>query len=155
MALERDILNQIKTQIANVGSLPAGTYTHDLRGEDQVVIGESFSPGRIPCAYIYPNGVTTTQAAGTTVLTRYDRNMSVQVEAWCAATSSAPGTALLDALDLQDDIMRALEADRSLGGYVRDIEISASSFDGHELDRPSLGLAVLVLSIDYTETAGG
>ena len=153
MALERTILNQIKTQIGNVNG--SGSFTSDLPGSDQVVIGESFAPGRIPCAYIYPNGVTTTQAAGTTVLTRYDRTMSVQVEAWCAATSSAPGTALLDALDLQDDIMRALEADRSLGGNVRDIEISASSFDGHELDRPSLGLAVLVLSIDYTETAGG
>ena len=98
MALERDILNQIKTQIGNVNG--SGSFTSDLSGSDQVVIGESFAPGRIPCAYIYPNGVTTTQAAGTTVLTRYDRTMSVQVEAWCAATSSAPGTALLDALDL-------------------------------------------------------
>ena len=80
--------------------------------------------------------------------------MSVQIEAWTAATSSAPGTALLDALDLQDDIMRALESDRSLGGNVRDLEISASAFDGFELDRPGLGLAVLVCSISYTETAG-
>ena len=152
MALERTILNQIKTQIATVNG--SGSFTADLSGSDQVVIGESFSPGRIPCAYIYPNGITTTQAAGRTVLTRYDRNMSVQIEAWTAATSSAPGTALLDALDLQDDIMRALESDRSLGGNVRDLEISASAFDGHELDRPGLGLAVLICSIDYTETGG-
>ena len=154
MGLERTILNQIKTQIANVGTGPAGTYAHDLRGDDQVVIGESFAPHRLPGCYIYPNGVTTAQTAGRTVLRNYDRTMSVQIEAWTAATSSAPGTALLDALDLQDDIMRALESDRSLGGNVRDLEISASAFDGHELDRPGLGLAVLVCSIDYTETAG-
>ena len=152
MALERTILNQIKTQIANVNG--SGSYTADLSGTDQVVIGESFAPHRLPGCYIYPNGVTTTQAAGRTVLTRDDRTMSGQVEAGTPATASAPGTALLDAMDLQDDIMRALEADRSLGGNVRDIEIAASSFDGHELDRPSLGLAVLVLTIEYTETAG-
>ena len=153
MGLERTILTQIKTQIGNVNG--AGSYTADLSGDDRVVIGESFSPGRIPCAYIYPDGITTAQTGGRTVLTRYDRTMSVQIEAWTAATSSAPGTALLDALDLQDDIMRALESDRSLGGNVRDLEISASAFDGFELDRPGLGLAVLMCSISYTETAGG
>ena len=152
MALERTILNQIKTQIATVNG--SGSYTADLSGSDQVVIGETFAPHRLPGCYIYPNGITTTQAAGRTVLPRYDRNMSVQIEAWTAATSSAPGTALLDALDLQDDIMRALESDRSLGGNVRDLEISASAFDGHELDRPGLGLAVLICSIDYTEPGG-
>ena len=153
MGLERAILTRIKTQIGNVNG--SGVYTADLSGSDRVVIGESFSPGRIPCAYIYPNGITTAQTAGRTVLSRFDRTMSVQIEAWTAATSNAPGTALLDALDLQDDIMRALESDRSLGGNVRDLEISASAFDGGELDRPGLGLAVLECSISYTETAGG
>ena len=152
MGLERTILNQIKTQIGNVNG--SGSYSADLSGSDQVCIGESFAPHRLPGCYIYPNGINTSQAAGRTVLTRYDRTMSVQIEAWTAATSSAPGTALLDALDLQDDIMRALEADRSLGGNVRDIEISASAFDGHELDRPGLGLCVLVCSISYTEVSG-
>ena len=152
LALERTILNQIKTQIGNVNG--SGSYTADLSGSDQVCIGESFSPHRLPGVYIYPNGITTTQAAGRTVLTRFDRTMTVQIEAWTAATSSAPGTALLDALDLQDDIMRALESDRSLGGNVRDIEIAANSYDGHELDRPSLGLCVLVCSISYTEVSG-
>ena len=153
MGLERTILTQIKTQIGNVNG--SGSYTADLSGSDRVVIGETFAPHRLPGCYIYPNGINTSQAAGRTVLTRYDRTMSVQIEAWTAATSSAPGTALLDALDLQDDIMRALESDRSLGGNVRDLEISASAFDGHELDRPGLGLAVLMCSISYTETAGG
>ena len=148
MGLERTILNRIKTQISNVNG--SGSYTADLSGSDQVVIGESFAPHRLPGCYIYPDGITTAQTAGRTVLSRYDRTMSVQIEAWTAATSSAPGTALL-----QDDIMRALESDRSLGGNVRDLEISASAFDGGELDRTGLGLAVLVCSPSYTETAGG
>ncbi len=126
MGLERTILNQIKTQIANVNG--SGSYSANLSGDDQCVIGESFAPHRLPGCYIYPNGINTTQAAGRTVLTRYDRTMSVQIE--------------------------ALEADRSLGGNVRDIEIAANSYDGHELDRPGLGLCVLVCSISYTEVSG-
>ena len=50
MALERTIINQIKTQLGNVNG--SGSYTTDLSGADQVVIGESFTPGRIPCALV-------------------------------------------------------------------------------------------------------
>lgn len=151
MGTERAILSQIKTQIENVNG--SGSYTHDLSGSDAVMIGEAFAPYRLPAAYIYPNGVTTIQGPGT-VLTRYDRTMSVSVEAWCQATNASAGTTILDALDLQDDIMRAIESDRSLDGNVRDVEINAASYDGGEFDRPSLGLAVLQVTIKYTETAG-
>ena len=98
--------------------------------------------------------VSTAQTAGTTVLTRYDRTMTCQIEGWVAAENSTPGNAALEAVDLMDDIMRALEADRSLDSNVRDIEISASSLDGQELDRPGLGLCILQLIVRYTETAG-
>ena len=152
MGLERTIVTQVKTQLANVNG--AGGYANDLSGSDQIVIGESFSPHRLPGAYVYVNTVKTTQTAGRTVLTRYDRQMDLQIEAWCASTSSAAGTTILDALDLQNDIMKALETDRSLGGNVRDVQIEASAYDGQELDRPSLGLAVLTVSVFYTETAG-
>lgn len=152
MGLERTIVNQVKTQIANVNG--SGSYTHDLSGSDQVVIGEAFSPHRLPGAYVYVNGIKTQQTARRTVLTRYDRQMEIQIEAWCAATNSSAGTTILDALDLTDDIMRALETDRTLSNNVRDIEIEASAYDGQELDRPSLGLAVLTLTVLYTETAG-
>ena len=152
MGLERTILNQVKTQIQNVNG--AGSYVNDVSGSDAVVIGATFAPHRVPGVYLYPNGVSSSQSGGSTVLTRYDRTMSVQVECWRGATNSQPGTALLDALDFQDDVMRALEADRSLGNNVRDIEIAGASYDGAELDRPGLGLAVLLLTIKYTETAG-
>ena len=145
-------MTQVKTQLANVNG--SGSYTHDLSGADQIVIGEAFSPHRLPGAYVYVNGVKTTQTAGRTALRRFDRQMDIQIEAWCAATNASPGTTILDALDLQDDIMRAIEADRSLGNNVRDVEVEATAYDGQELDRPSLGLAVLTLKVFYTETAG-
>ena len=108
----------------------------------------------MPGVYLFANGVTTAQTAGRTVLTRYDREMKIQIEAWVGATSAAPGIALLDAMDLQDDIMRALESDRSLDGNARDVEIEATAYDGAEMDRPGMGMAVLILTVRYTETAG-
>lgn len=152
MSKERTILAAIKTQIQNVNG--SGSYTFDLSGADQVVLGESFQPHRVPGCYVYFLNVSTAQTAAVTVLTRYDRTMTCQIEGWVAAENSTPGNAALEAVDLMDDIMRALEADRSLDSNVRDIEISASSLDGQELDRPGLGLCILQLIVRYTETAG-
>ncbi len=152
MSTERTILAAIQTQIQNVNG--SGSYTFNLSGTDQVVLGESFQPHRVPGCYVYFLNVTTAQTPGTTRLTAYDRTMNVQVEGWCAAENSTPGNAALEAVDLMDDIMRALEADRSLGGSARDIEISASSLDGQELDRPGLGMCILSVVVRYTERAG-
>ena len=152
MSTERTILAAIQSQIQNVNG--SGSYTFDLSGT-RTVIGEAFQPARVPGCYVYFLNVTTAQTPGVTVLTRYDRTMTVQAEGWCAAENSTPGNAALEAVDLMDDIMRALEADRSLDGNVRDIEISASALDGQELDRgPGLGLCILQLVVRYTETAG-
>ena len=152
MGAERAIMLRVQDQIQNCNG--SGSYTYDLSGSDQVCIGESFAPTRVPGVYIFANGVTTAQTAGRTVLTRYDREMKIQIEAWVGATSAAPGIALLDAMDLQDDIMRALESDRSLDGNARDVEIEATAYDGAEMDRPGMGMAVLILTVRYTETAG-
>jgi len=152
MSTERSILAAVKAQLANVNG--AGSYTFDISGTDAVVQGESFAPHRVPGAYVFFLGLSTAQTGGKTVLTRYDRTMRIQIEGWCAAKSAAPANAALEAIDLMDDIMRALEADRSLGGNVRDIEISASALDGQELDRPGLGLCVLQLTATFTEVAG-
>ena len=152
MSTERTILAAIQSQIQNVNG--SGSYTFDLSGT-RTVIGEAFQPHRVPGCYVYFLNVTTAQTPGITVLTRYDRTMTVQAEGWCAAENSTPGNAALEAVDLMDDIMRALEADRSLDGNVRDIESSASALDGQELDRgPGLGLCSLQIVARYTETAG-
>lgn len=152
MGLERTIVERVKTQLRNIDG--GASYTYDVSGDDQVVIGQTFSSHRIPGVYLFVNGTTTKQDAGRTVLTRYDRQMKVQIEAWVPSTSASAGTALLDALDMQDDIFRAIESDRSLGGNVRDVELEATTYEGAEMDRPGLGMVVCILTIRYTETAG-
>jgi len=156
MSTERAIVEAVKSQIATLVN-GAGSYTYDLTGADRVVTGQRFQPHRVPGVYVYFGGMTTAQAPGVTVLTRYDRTMVVQVEGWVAADSSAPGEAALDALDLGSDIMRAIETDRSLtlaASGVRDLEVGVQTADGQELDRPGLGLVVLQVSVFYTERAG-
>lgn len=152
MALERTIMERVKTQLQNIDG--GSSYTFNVSGSDQVVIGQTFASHRVPGVYLFTNGTTTKQEAGRTVLTRYDREMKVQIEAWVPSTSAAAGTALLDALDMQDDIFRAIESDRSLGGNVRDVELEGSTYEGAEMDRPGLGMVVCILTIRYTETAG-
>ena len=152
MGLERTIIERVKTQLQNIDG--GASYTFDVSGDDAVVIGQTFASHRVPGCYIFPNGTTTTQEAGRTVLTRYDREMAVQIEAWVPSTSAAAGTAILDALDMQDDIFRAIESDRTLGGNVRDVELEATTYDGQDLDRPGLGFVACILTIRYTETAG-
>lgn len=106
-------MERVKTQLQNING--SGSYTYDVSGSDQVVIGQTFASHRVPGVYLFTNGTTTKQEAGRTVLTRYDREMKVQIESWVPSTSATAGTALLDALDMQDDIFRAIESDRSLG----------------------------------------
>ena len=148
---ERQILERVKTQIQNVNG--SGSYSYDLSSSDRVVFGDRFAPESLPCGYINLIDITTAQDAGRTVLTRYDRTMQIQIEAWTAVTSSTAGQSILEGCDLMDDIMRALEADRSLNSLVRDIEIVASSFDGQAHERPGLALAILVCSVFYVEDA--
>ncbi len=148
---ERQILEQLRTQIRNVNG--SGSFTNDLSGADNVVFGDRFTPEVLPCCYLNLLDVNTAQAAGTTALRRYDRTMQVQIEAWTPVTTSAAGQALLEGCDLMDDVMRAIEADRSFSNLVRDVEIRASAFDGQAHERPGLALAILIATITYTEVA--
>ena len=150
MSTETDIIERIQTDLQGV---TGSGYTYDLSGSDQVVIGESFAPHRVPGVYVFPGSIKSSQGPGT-VLSRYDRQMLVQIEGWVAPTTDTPGTALKGALNLGSDIMKAIENDRTLNANVRDVQMDMISFDGSELQRPGLGAVVVQLTVTYSETAG-
>ena len=151
-SLERLILERVQNRIQTVNG--AGSYTYDLSAVDQVVFGDRFSPDRLPGVYINMIDTTTKQEPGRTVLSRYDRVMKIQVEMWSGVTDSTPGLAMLEGADLFADVRRAIESDRSLNNLVRDVESIAASMDGSAAERPGLAFAVMMLTINYTETAG-
>ena len=150
---ERDIRDRSVTDLSAING--SGGYDYDFSGADAVQIGMTVEPHRVPAAYIFPLLLSTTQSPGKTPLRRYDRELKVQIDVYVPTTGAETGNASKAALDAQDDIMLALEQDRSLGSTgVHDIEIEASAYDGAELDRPGLGVATLLLTITYSETGG-
>jgi|21_taG_2_1085346.scaffolds.fasta_scaffold00229_15 hypothetical protein len=149
---EQSILSRVKTDLVAIDG--SGSYNYDFSGADQVSLALAIDPLRVPGVYISPLTTSTSQNAGRTPMNRYDREMVLQIDVFVPTTSSAPGTAILAALDAQSDIMRAIENDRSLGGLVHDVAIDASAYDGAELDRPRMGVSTLRLKINYSEIAG-
>ena len=149
---ERDILAAIKSQLEGVDG--TGTYTFDLSTGDQVLIGATMIPDRIPAAYLYATATQSAITPGRTVLRNYDRTLVVQIEAWVNATTSTPGADHLRALDMQDDIFKAVESDRTLGGNVDDVILSGQTYDGEALQRPGLGLAVIICQCSYRDIGG-
>lgn len=149
---ERLILGAIKSQLEGIDA--TGTYTFDLSGDDQVMVGATMMPDRIPAIYIYASATQSVISPGRTVLRNYDRTLFVQIEAWVNATTSAVGEAHLRALDIQDDVFKAVESDRTLGGEVDDVILSGQTYDGEALQRPGLGLAVVICQCSYREVGG-
>ena len=149
---ERDILAGVKSQLEGIDA--TGTYTFDLSDGDRVLVGATMIPDRVPSAYIYATATRSVITPGRTVLRNYDRTLVVQIEAWVNATSDAVGEDHLRALDMQDDVFKAIEGDRTIGGEVDDVILSGQTYDGEALQRPGLGVAVIVLQCTYRDVGG-
>ena len=141
----RDILGRIKTDLVGING--TGSYNYDLSGDNQV-----------PCVYIYSDGMDTTQAAGRTILTQFDRTLRVMCVGYIAATNDDPEELHLRTWDLLADMQRALEADRSLGPPAAplcdDLELSMVATDGAQVGRPTMGIAVVALSVSFRQDSG-
>ena len=152
----RSILTKIKADIQGING--TGSYNYDLSGSDQVVIGSQMNPVRVPCVYVYCDTATASQIAGTTPLTMYSRTMQVMVVGYVAGTDDSPEELHLRTWDLLADLKVALEADRSLtvSGVDKcdDLELSMTSTDGAQIGRPSLGIAVVSLTVKYRQNSG-
>ena len=152
----RDILGRVKTDLAGING--AGSYNYDVSGDNQVVIAQAMDPVRVPCIYVYSDGMDTAQNAGRTVLTQYDRTLRIMCVGYVAGTNDDPGELHLRTWDMLADMQRALEADRGLGPagspLVDDLELSMVATDGAQVGRPTLGIAVVALSVTFRQAAG-
>ena len=120
------VWGQVATQLANING--AGVYTTDISGTGRVVQGRYTSPPVTPpCAVVWVDSVETAQHVELGV---YRREFNMTIVGLVEATSDDELTLTTAAMDLMDDILRAIEADRSLGGSVYDVIMSATSFAG-------------------------
>ena len=152
----RDILARIKTDLAGING--SGSYNYDLSGDNQVIVAQAMDPVRVPCVYIYSDGMDTAQSPGRTVLTQYDRTLRVMCVGYVAATNDDPEELHLRTWDMLADMQRALEADRGLGPsgsfLCDDLELSMVATDGAQVGRPTMGIAVVALSVSFRQDSG-
>lgn len=152
----RDILGRIKTDLVGING--TGSYNYDLSGDNQVIVAQAMDPVRVPCIYIYSDGMDTTQAAGRTILTQFDRTLRVMCVGYIAATNDDPEELHLRTWDLLADMQRALEADRGLGPPAAplcdDLELSMVATDGAQVGRPTMGIAVVALNVSFRQDSG-
>lgn len=146
----RDVLAAIKTALETVNG--SGVYTHNLSDGDRVVYGAEVDPTRVPRVNIFDVAWSATHGAR---LGFYERVSNVSIIGYVGAADDSNGARLLAAADLLNDVCRALESDRSLGGEARDVIInSARAFDGAEWDLDRLGAVELVVSVNWSMRTG-
>lgn len=145
----RTILERLKTQVSGVnGSAP---YTFDLSEAGRVVVGQGLVPSRTPSVGIYPVSFTGEHGPE---LGRYTRRMTVGLMGIVAGTTASPSERALRAFDLLDDVVVALESDRTLGGNVLDLIVSKVDVTGAEVDVPGTGVFVAVVETYWFASSG-
>lgn len=146
----RTVLANIKTALSGING-SGGGYHHDLSGAGRVQLLRGLSPAMVPGAMVYPTSFTSEHGPQ---LGRYARRMSVMVVGVVAGTTESPSDRALAAFDLLDDICRALESDRTLGGTVLDVIVSNCVISGDEADAPGLGAAYATVDVYYHMNSG-
>jgi len=133
----------------------AGGYHYNLNGTDQVKYGMAAAPVQPGTAavYIAVEQIVTTPGPE---LTKWSRAISFRVEGYVPSDES-PGQQQLDAMDLLDDITRAIEANRSLGlraAGVRDILVDGTAFAGSLLQFGAYGIASARVDVKINVATG-
>ncbi len=147
----KTILAQVGTQLKTANG--AGVYTYDLSGAGTVVRG----------AVLEPPGGSDTVAVGYYLspfrtepgerLGFYERTAMVSIHGW-VQHDGTEGDAEDAAVDLCNDIMRSLEADRTLGSNVRDLKLDATAFSGTLYGWDGWGVVALDLTINWSQETG-
>ena len=152
-SVHRQVANAIKTALAAM--TVAGGYHYDYNATDQVKIGMAAGANLLDVPTIYIALEDTVSTTGPE-LNRWARAASFRIEALIPSDES-PGSQQLDAMDALDDIMRAIEADRSLGlraAGVRDVLLNGSAFSGSLIQFARYGVVSVQCQVKMSFTTG-
>jgi len=145
----KTILAQVQTQIKTVNG--SGVYTYDLSPAGRVVRGVVIDPPvDSPAVGIFHERTSTEPGAR---LGYFERTTVVGIHGWIASDGSE-GDAEDAAADLFNDILRALEADRSLSSNVRDIAADGVFFGGGTFSLDGWGIVAIDLTINWSQQTG-
>lgn len=140
------------------------SYTFNLTGTGRVVFGRppasgpELIDGGEPVVYLYPASPSMTlTAAGPGTLSEYALSIRIGVLAFVTPRDAvnegdtARGR-VLRACDLYEDLQNAVQADRSLGGLVCDVEPTWQVFHGARINARPYGVVEGLLTIPTART---
>ena len=131
---------------------PGGGYVHDLSVSGRVARGRVDSPPVLPFCTVSCEGFKTSDDSP---VGQWRRDHLFILVAWAEVSGTSEKDRDDGAQDLMNDLMVALEADRSLGGNVFDLTIDGDAYHGND---PTTGAhllqAVLLLTVWQRRTTG-
>jgi len=147
--IENTVLIRLESVIGQDYS--SGFSGYDLSGAGSITVGAVDLAGMIPSASIVY--VDTVEKHGRS-LGRYQGDMRFQIIAYVGGESLSERVS--NALDLSGDISKAITSDRTLGlsGTVEDVLISRTALDGQEMGIPSVGIAMIEVSVSFSNKFG-
>ena len=125
-------LNAIHTALISQiqGVNGSGAYTHDLSGTGRVGrVRVASPPIGPPYATIVVDEVI---SSNDVVLGTYRRDCIFTIVGWATAGADTDTAREQGAINMLDDLLRAVESDRTLGGRVYDVIGSGRSFNGFD-----------------------
>ncbi len=161
-SVARVIMERVADVIADDHTSLPTPGSFDLSGVDQVRIGRYNPPptDAIPFVWVAPSGIEAI-AAGVS-LGRYGRGYDLDIMGFVGGDGDDPGVRIGNALDLADDLIKAIENDvRTKGGAlfdaadIIDVTVRLAAMDGDENDiAPGLGVCFLTVSVPYQTDRG-
>lgn len=146
----RQIASAIKSALADVDG--TGSYTYDLSAAGHVHIGEVLDAPILPFVTVSAVGWDSDTE---TQLTRYRRRVLFSLYGAVGTSTDTPEARILAAMDLLEDVSRALEADPTLGGLVHTLIVrSAGTFDGLDEQAGQVGAFFGEVDVTYSRTTG-
>ncbi len=151
-AVAADLLDTIVTALKAVNG--TGEYTHNLSGTEPVRVGTARIgiPPTVPFVTVVPELIQTKRS---TVINFFRRDGTFRIVGWGKTTADTDIARIKAALNMANDILRAVESDTTLGGLSYDLKASARSFVSFEPETGSeYPVAVVDVEVWYRTSAG-
>lgn len=145
------LLDAILTAVRSIDG--SGDYANDLT--DKVVEGAPPADGALltlPCAFV---DVGELHFGTGPELGRWEHTLTVELYGFVAGDGDTPGKRVRAALGMLSDFLIALRAERSLGGYVLDVEVDGRALEGQGWGHTSVGVAVATVTVKWWVDSGG
>jgi|15BtaG_2_1085339.scaffolds.fasta_scaffold00097_44 hypothetical protein len=148
-----DIWDTLVTQLQLING--SGVYTHDLSGSSPTRVGRvrlSSPPVEPPFAVVVLDEVPSRHDV---VLGKYRRDLVFTIVGWAQSAGDSDELRQEAACNMLDDILRAVESDRTLGGEVYDVLCHGRSFVASEPETGALYGVAVVRAEAYLRVSSG